>query len=176
MLFRSQGTKDIFISWAGFVKQLRINFGDVDARRNAVRALEALKQKGSAVAYTAEFQQHAPLTNWGEEAICDRYYKGLKDHVKDEISQSNKPDDLKEMIEMAQKIDNRLYECQLEKKGGLSGNHWTQKKRSQQKSYWPQPMELDATFKPSRRPCNPNKERQFKERLCFNCNKSGHMA
>ena len=37
-------------------------------------------------------------------------------------------------------------------------------------------MELDATFKPSGRPHNPNKERQLKERLCFNCNKPGHMA
>ena len=37
-------------------------------------------------------------------------------------------------------------------------------------------MELDATFKPSGRPRNPNKERQLKERLYFNCNNPGHMA
>jgi hypothetical protein len=37
-------------------------------------------------------------------------------------------------------------------------------------------MELDATFKPGNRSRNPNKERQLKERLCFNCNKPGHMA
>jgi hypothetical protein len=172
----NQGTKDIFISWSGFVKQLRANFGDVDARRNAVRALEALRQRGSAVSYTAEFQQHATLTNWGDEAICDQYYKGLKDHVKDEISRSDKPDDLKEMIEMAQKIDNRYYERQLERKGGGSSNHHWSQKRTQKKSHWPQPMELDATFKSSGRPRNPNKERQLKERLCFNCNKPGHMA
>ncbi|ELR10383.1 hypothetical protein GMDG_00796 [Pseudogymnoascus destructans 20631-21] len=79
------------------------------------------------------------------------------------------------MIEMAQKIDNRFYERQLERKGGTSSNHWTQKK-SQKKNYWPQPMELDATFKTGGRPRNPNKERQLKERLCFNCNKPGHMA
>ncbi|KFY90765.1 hypothetical protein V500_04970 [Pseudogymnoascus sp. VKM F-4518 (FW-2643)] len=94
-------TKSIFVSWTGFVKQLKANFGDLDARRNAVRAIQALKQKGSAVTYTAEFQQHATLTNWGDEAICDQYYMGLKDHVKDEISRSDKPDDLKEMIELA---------------------------------------------------------------------------
>lgn len=82
----NQGTKDIFITWAGFVKQLKTNFGDIDAQHNAVRALQALRQKGSAVAYTAKFQQHASLTNWGDEAICDQYYTGLKDHVKDEIS------------------------------------------------------------------------------------------
>jgi hypothetical protein len=40
-------------------------------------------------------------------------------------------------------------------------------------------MELDATFKSGGRPGkprNPNKERQFKERLCFNCNQPGHLA
>ena len=37
-------------------------------------------------------------------------------------------------------------------------------------------MELDATFKPTQRPRNPTKDRQFKERLCFNCDKPGHLA
>ncbi|ELR05335.1 hypothetical protein GMDG_07318 [Pseudogymnoascus destructans 20631-21] len=110
----SQGTKEIFVSWNGFLKTLK-----------------ALKQRGSAVAYTAEFQQHATLTNWGEEAICDQFYAGLKDHVKDEISRSDKPDDLREMIELAQKIDNRHYEWQLEKKGGQPSQHWTQKRREE---------------------------------------------
>ncbi|ELR07900.1 hypothetical protein GMDG_08548 [Pseudogymnoascus destructans 20631-21] len=149
----SQGTKEIFVSWNGFLKTLKANFGDIDERQNA----------------------HATLTNWGDEAICDQFYAGLKDHVKDEISRSDKPDDLREMIELAQKIDNRHYEWQLEKKGGPPSQHWTQKRR-QTKSHWPQPMELDATFKPNGKPHNPNKERQFQERLCFNCNKPGHIA
>ena len=40
-------------------------------------------------------------------------------------------------------------------------------------------MELDATFKPNGgpgKPRDPKKERQFKERLCFNCDKPGHLA
>ena len=41
-------------------------------------------------------------------------------------------------------------------------------------------MELDATFKTNPRVKgkghNPTKERQLKERLCFNCNKPGHIA
>ncbi|OBT40371.1 hypothetical protein VE00_09197 [Pseudogymnoascus sp. WSF 3629] len=41
------------------------------------------------------------FTQEGDEAICDQYYMGLKDHVKDEISRSNKPNDLKEMIKLA---------------------------------------------------------------------------
>ncbi|OBT70719.1 hypothetical protein VF21_10639 [Pseudogymnoascus sp. 05NY08] len=36
-------------------------------------------------------------------------------------------------------------------------------------------MELDVTFKPGK-PCDLKKDRQFKERLCFNCDKPGHIA
>ncbi|ELR08449.1 hypothetical protein GMDG_00513 [Pseudogymnoascus destructans 20631-21] len=37
-------------------------------------------------------------------------------------------------------------------------------------------MELDATFKQGNCLHNPDKEQQLKERLCFNCNKPGHMV
>jgi hypothetical protein len=115
--------------------------------------------------------------SWGEDALLDQFYAGLKDYVKDEISRSGRPDGLRAMIELAQKIDNRHYERQLEKKGGNS--NWLRNK-GKKGSYWPQPMELDATFKPSGRPKgkgrDPRKEKQFKERLCFNCNKPGHIA
>ncbi|ELR10614.1 hypothetical protein GMDG_04883 [Pseudogymnoascus destructans 20631-21] len=114
--------------------------------------------------------QHSPT---GETRLS--VTNSTQDHVKDEISRSDKPDDLREMIELAQKIDNRHYERQLEKKGGPPSQHWTQR-RKQTKSHWPQPMELDATFKPNGKPHNPNKERQFQERLCFNYNKPGHIA
>jgi len=125
------------------------------------------------VSYTAQFQQYANRTDWNDEALKNQYYRGLKDFIKDEMARSDRPDDLKDMIELSQKIDNRHYERKLEK-GGHQPT-WTSRKLKQ-KSHWPQPMELDATFKPSGRPRNPNKERQLKERLCFNCNKPGHMA
>ncbi|KFY05968.1 hypothetical protein V491_08927 [Pseudogymnoascus sp. VKM F-3775] len=174
----SKATQAIFVSWKGFAKQLTLNFGDIDAKRTAMTTLGKLKQTGSAVSYTAVFQQYANQTNWNDESLCFQYYEGLKDYVKDEISRSDRPDDLKEMIELAQKIDNRHYERQMEKKGGSNHKHWNQKK-GQRRDYWPQPMELDATFKPNgkqHKTHNPNKERQLKERLCFNCNKPGHMA
>lgn len=40
-------------------------------------------------------------------------------------------------------------------------------------------MELDATFKnnrPQGGTRDPRKERQFRDKLCFNCDKPGHMA
>jgi hypothetical protein len=41
----------------------------------------------------------------------------LKDNVKDEIARQDRPTKLKEMYELAIKIDGRIYERQLEKKG-----------------------------------------------------------
>jgi hypothetical protein len=46
-----------------------------------------------------------------------KYYKGLKDSVKDDLAKVDKPDDLADLIEQAVQIDNRLYERALERKG-----------------------------------------------------------
>jgi len=77
------------------------------------------------------------------------------------------------MIEMAIKIDNRHFERNLERRGQYSpGDH---KRKGNRKSYWPQPMELDATFGRLELSSS-EKERRSKERLCFTCGKPGHQA
>ncbi|OAG04267.1 uncharacterized protein CC84DRAFT_1095635, partial [Paraphaeosphaeria sporulosa] len=44
------------------------------------------------------------------------YYNGLKEIIKDELVHHDKADDLDELIELAVRVDNRLYERQTEKK------------------------------------------------------------
>ncbi|KFY60593.1 hypothetical protein V496_05287 [Pseudogymnoascus sp. VKM F-4515 (FW-2607)] len=166
-------TREIFRTWKGFKANITKVFGDLDAERTAERHLMKIQQKGSVTSYTAEFQQWQGRTDWNDDALRARYYDGLKDSIKDEIARGVRPDDLEKLILTATLIDNRHYERRLEK-GGQKPT-WIQKK-PKQRNYWPQPMELDATFKQGGRPRNLNKERQLKERLCFNCNKPGHMA
>lgn len=166
----------IFGSWTGFKNQISRVFGDIDQERTSEHFILNHKQRGSAATYTAQFQQHMGKTDWDDSALKALYYEGLKDHVKDEIVRSGRPNTLHKMIEKAIEIDNRAYERNMEKKGQRFTPKAFGKKRN---SYWPQPMELDATFKPSGRPGrprDPKKERQFKEKLCFNCDKPGHMA
>jgi hypothetical protein len=110
-------TLTIFGSWAGFKKRISRVFGDIDQERTSKRFIQNLKQRGSAATYTAEFQQHSGKTDWDDTALKAQYYRGLKDHVKDEIARSDRLDGLQEMIKLAIKIDNRAYERQLEKKG-----------------------------------------------------------
>ena len=166
-------TITIFRTWGGFKKRISRVFGDIDQERNAVRHIRNLRQRTSAATYTAEFQQYANKTDWEEAALKDEFYQGLKDHVKDELSRAEWPKTLQGMIEAAIRIDNRAYERGMEKKGQYSNRS---QKKGRRTSYWPQPMELDVTFKQGGRPQNTTKDRQFIERLCFNCDKPGHMA
>src|SRR5271156_7165424 len=60
-------------------------------------------------------QKHCQGWWWDDAALTSQFYQGLKDNVKDDIVRGERPDTLQEMIATAVKINNRLYERQLEK-------------------------------------------------------------
>jgi hypothetical protein len=51
-----------------------------------------------------------------------RFYLGLKENVKDEISRGSRPGTLNEIIELAIRINNRAHECVLEKSDSCSSH------------------------------------------------------
>ena len=79
-----------------------------------------MKQTKSAAAYAAEFQQIATKTEWEDKALMAKYYKDLKDFVKDRIVETDQPEKLDEMIEKSIIINNHQYERRLEKEKKLS--------------------------------------------------------
>lgn len=85
-------TLTIFKTWDGFKRRISRVFGDIDQERTSERFIQNLRQRGSAATYTAEFQQHSGKTDWDNTALKAQYYWGLKDHVKDEIARSERPD------------------------------------------------------------------------------------
>jgi hypothetical protein len=85
----------------------------------------------------------AAKTKWGRAALQHQFYVGLKDTIKDEVARSDKPDDLQELIALTVKIDNRMYERSLEKRGQYSQEH----KRKKSYNKYHSPMELDVTVK-----------------------------
>src|ERR1035438_7081808 len=91
-------------------------FGDIDPGRMATRALMALTQTGSAMAYTLRFQQLRMRLSYGETELYDRYYAGLKDEVKDELAR-DRSEGLVALIKMANVINMRHYERAQERKG-----------------------------------------------------------
>ena len=92
-------------------------FSDIDAKQMAEQKLFYLKQTKLAAAYMAEFQQIAAKTEWEDKAFTAKYYKGLKNFIKDRIVETDWPEELDKIIEKLIIIDNCQYKCRLERKG-----------------------------------------------------------
>ena len=186
-------TKEVFSDTDGYEKfrsHLNKTFGDVDATRTAERKLRHLRQTTSAVAYASEFQQITSHLDWDEEAYVAIFEDGLREEVKDELVRVDRPTDLSRMIELAVKIDNRLYERRRERDGTRKWRQTGQKyypkyrtnhsqgqpmvTRTNDDPYGPRPMDLDATR--HRKIPEEEKKRRQRDRLCFYCGKEGHTA
>jgi len=176
-------TRRLFGSFSNFKEDITKVFGDIDPNRTAERIIQNLKQTGSAISYSSDFQQYAGRTDWNDEALSAQFYRGLKEHVKDEIARRDRPDTLEGMIETAVKIDNRVFERNLEKRGHYNGGH--EKKKKGHHGRWNSPMELDAIqkkpFRKSnngpRKPLSKDEAQRRKEKgLCYECGLPGHMA
>jgi hypothetical protein len=167
---RKPETRAVFSSLNKFWEKLQETFGNPDEQRAAERQLLNMKQRGSAGGYAAEFKRLSAKLNWGEEALVVQFYSGLRDNVKDELSKEDRPGTLHEYITKAVKIDNRLYERQLErKKGGVAWSRNqanTSQKRSTAHGHHSGPMDLDATQRSDPK----------KDKTCYNCGKKGHFA
>ena len=103
--------------YANFSRELSSVFGDSDRVASAERALMTLEQSGRpAFQYAADFRRIMSDTKWNENALAPIFYHGLRDDVKDELCKQDRPDSLTKYMEMAIKIDNRLFERRQEKK------------------------------------------------------------
>lgn len=169
---RDDDTKEIFADYVLFEKRLRNTFGNPDEQRTAERQLLGLRQSGSTGRYSIEFQRIAAKLDWNDEALMVQFYKGLREDVKDDLSREPRPDDLAKYIELATKIDNRLYERRQERQGKLTGykkhtpNSGRRINRSTAYGTHSGPMDLDVYATQSDR----------KQKVCYNCQKPGHFA
>ena len=139
-----------------------------------MRQLSNLKQTGSASYYYREFNNIATKLEWADSPLVEAFYKGLREDVKDELSKTERTDNLSEFVTQAIKIDNRLYERRMEKKkhGGFmafGGRANTSRPRHTSTAYGTHPgrMELDATR---------NESKKKGSGVCYNCGKKGHYA
>jgi hypothetical protein len=137
-------TTKIFNSYERFTRELIAVFGEVDEERTAEREIRQLRQTGPASKYTAEFQRIIGKIDWNEEALIAQYYQGLKDSVKDELARQNRPDTFNAMVQIAVRIDNRLYERKLERMGQGSPTNKHRYSKKPGKKSWGDPMEIDA--------------------------------
>ena len=77
-----------------FVKELHHVFGDSDQSATAERELQRLKQTSSTASYASEFRRLSVLVEWNDAALCNQFYLGLKNNVKDYLVNYDRPNNL----------------------------------------------------------------------------------
>lgn len=107
------------LTWSEFTAHLLTNFGVLDEMKAAISKLRTLRQTSSASKYFIEFYSIAHLTGWDDKALMDEFRLGLKPSVKDAMVLHPEPRTLYECKELAIKLDNRIYERELEEKNNV---------------------------------------------------------
>ena len=157
-------------NYLNFKNKLRQVFGNFDEEHLAEHRMQSLQQTGSAANYASKFQQLAAQTQWEAVPLVAQLYKGLKDRVKDNVAQVNRPSQLQSMIILALRIDDRQYERELEKKSTYNfGNKDRYQKSPKKDQYGMVPIKFEATKKR-------NQSSRKETRKCYNCGKIGHLA
>jgi hypothetical protein len=185
-------TRKMFKDYQSLFDEMEEVFDNGDEALEADRDIRALRQRTSAAQYRAEFQILAAKLDWNDDALASEFYRGLKDRVREEITLRNdRPSTFKDLSELAIKIDNRIFELQLEKRGSYAHTNGANRKAKRNVPDWNdnyyglQKMQIDATKgKPGSnnkgprkgppRP-QPNKGTNDKSNVeCYGCGKKGH--
>lgn len=115
-------TKELFDSWDNFKKELGRIFGEIDEKKQAERAITRLRQTKSVSSYTAEFKQLQARIDWNDASLRTAFEAGLKENVKDGLVHHDEPETLHDLIELATRIDHRLWERSEQRKKHFQPN------------------------------------------------------
>ncbi len=174
-------TQVIFTSWESFKREMGRIFGEVDEEHQAERAITRLRQTKSVSAYTAEFKQLQAKIDWDDAALRTVYEKGLKDSVKDALIHHERPDDLQTIIELATRIDNRIWERSQQKRDkdipvANTKRHRNQVRYDQHGDVIMTGQVKDKKSKPRRDGLSKEeRQRRFDRRACLLCGEDGHF-
>lgn len=105
-------------TWNGFKTHFFNTFGDPDEEQTAAYEITRLIQTRDAANYAVEFRQLVATLGWTEEGqLRQRYYKGLKDHVKDGLMYHRwREMDVDDLITLTINIDNEVFRRNKESK------------------------------------------------------------
>lgn len=168
-------------------------FGDPNVQATAQAKLNKLTQSNqSAAAYAAQFRQITCDTGYNDNANINFFRQGLRDDVKDVLAQTLfPPEDFQGLVDLAIRIDNRLFERRTEKRLKPSTTYLTPRDPrvfQSQRQFSPSPhqvqahrldhrtpMEVDTTkiFQPL---TNEERQKRRRDNLCMYCGDPGHHA
>ena len=111
--------------------------------------------------YGSKFKILTYTIKWDDTAFALNFYKKLKNKIKNAMVAIDKPESLKDMINIAIKIDDRQHNRFVDKKPWFKP---IQKNKPQSKKDF---MEFDVTKK--------KKKKKKKKNSCYVCGKLGHL-
>ncbi|HXJ96582.1 MAG TPA: hypothetical protein VMT20_27400 [Terriglobia bacterium] len=94
---------------------LRALFGDPNLERNAVAAINNLRQTTSVAEYRARFAGHSQHTKMDGDALAPYFYRGLKDTIKDLLAGQEEWRTFEELQDRASRLDARLQARKVER-------------------------------------------------------------
>jgi len=183
---RRPETNEVFNGFSTFMAKMKQNSGDLNEVRKATCTVMTIRQKTSVAAYTTEFQQAAAyLGDWLDKSLMEHYYRGLKDKVKNGLMIHEDPKDLNALINLAIKIDNRLFECRYQTNtprqnnqrhtgnGGDAMELDSANQKNSQKDKSKQPDKKPRGSKPN---WTEEQKKRYEQKLCIHCGKNDHMG
>lgn len=172
-------------SFEDFVVAFKAVFDLPDHLGNVSQRLLSLTQGSSSVAdYSIEFRILAAETGWDEGALRSIFFRGLNEHLKDELSSRDDPDSLDALISLTIRLDNRIRERRRERQV-LRPSHSRLPSFAPRRprlstsppalepnpsSEGPEPMQLGRT-----RLTPEERERRLREGKCLYCGNPGHI-
>ena len=115
-----------------------------------------MKQTQSTMVYGSRFKILTYIIKWDDAALVSKFYEKLKNKIKNAMVAMDKPKSLKNMINIAVKIDDRQHDRFVDKKT------WSKPIPKNKPQFKRDPMELNVTKK------------RFKK-TCYVCGKLGHL-
>jgi hypothetical protein len=186
-----------------FKEQIRKAFSIAKEPAIAEGVIQRLKQTQSVGDYANVFQQHSEHTEWNDKALMRMFRQGLKGRVRTELMRSGANiTTLNDLIEEATRIDNDLYEVEIENRAFTTPRHSRERFRPTYKPmdrrprgrFYPhtpgyhqagglESMDIDTiehgkTHSSYKKPGygNGKPSNQQETRTCYNCGKPGHIA
>ncbi|KAG8978284.1 hypothetical protein FRB93_011253 [Tulasnella sp. JGI-2019a] len=100
--------------WTKFKVAFITTFRDLDQVRKAKRAIRALVQTASVAQYISEFNRHASMLTWNDNALQFQYRQGLKTEIKIQKAMIGWGATLEAVQQEAITVDNLLFEAHQE--------------------------------------------------------------
>jgi hypothetical protein len=115
----------------------------------------------------SKFSRLAADAEWTDQSLLRAFYNALNEDVKDILTGYDRPEKLSEFIQLAIRVDNRLFERRQEKRGGFhSKPHRFEKRNPVGRDSFRKPVMMDIDQIERHGPIsNAEKRESTKERI-----------